>query len=234
MFCWGSACGQVNSTHAAGARSRPSGPASAALRAALEAQVQALAVENAELRTRNARLEHLVRELQRARFGPRSEKLHPDQMELAFEDIELALAAATEEHDAAVETRTRSRASRSTSAIWRGTSSATSRPCAGRRRASAASRSGARTPVSSAFRGHPQRLRQGSRCADRFNLLPRNRQRFIPSFRVLQLRTRPARISGWYDVEDVPPAARGTRASPAPSATSELRATEARGAPAGC
>ncbi len=62
-----------------------------ALRAAVEAQVQALALENAELRTRNARLEHLVRELQRARFGPRSEKLQPDQMELAFEDIEFAL-----------------------------------------------------------------------------------------------------------------------------------------------
>jgi len=83
-----------------------------ALRAAVEAQVQALAVENAELRTRNARLEHLVRELQRARFGPRSEKLHPDQMELAFEDIEVALAAATEEHDAATEARTGERPAR--------------------------------------------------------------------------------------------------------------------------
>ena len=84
----------------------------AALRAAVEAQVQALALENADLRTRNARLEHLVRELQRARFGPRSEKLHPDQMELAFEDIEVALAAATDEHDAAVEARTGERPAR--------------------------------------------------------------------------------------------------------------------------
>ena len=83
-----------------------------ALRAAVEAQVQALALENAELRTRNARLEHLVRELQRARFGPRSEKLHPDQMELAFEDIEVALAAATEEQDAAAEFRTGERPAR--------------------------------------------------------------------------------------------------------------------------
>lgn len=83
-----------------------------ALRAAVEAQVQALALENAELRTRNARLEHLVRELQRARFGPRSEKLQPDQMELAFEDIEVALAAATEENDAAAESRTGERPAR--------------------------------------------------------------------------------------------------------------------------
>lgn len=83
-----------------------------ALRAALEAQVQALALENAELKSRNARLEHLVRELQRARFGPRSEKLHPEQMELAFEDIEVALATATEEHDTAVATRTGERPAR--------------------------------------------------------------------------------------------------------------------------
>ena len=83
-----------------------------ALRAALEAQVQALALENAELKSRNARLEHLVRELQRARFGPRSEKLHPEQMELAFEDIEVALATATEEHDTAVSTRTGERPAR--------------------------------------------------------------------------------------------------------------------------
>jgi transposase len=84
-------------------------------RAAVEAQMQALAAEadlrqhleaeNAELRTRNVRLEHLVRELQRARFGPRSEKLHPDQLELAFEDIELAIAAATEGQEAAREAR---------------------------------------------------------------------------------------------------------------------------------
>ena len=93
------------------------------LRAAVEAQFekaltdeaalrQHLAAENADLRTHNDRLEHLVRELQRARFGPRSEKLHPDQMELAFEDIEVAIATATEEHDAAVEERTGKRPAR--------------------------------------------------------------------------------------------------------------------------
>jgi len=58
------------------------------LRQALTAEAelrQHLEAENADLRARNDRLEHLVREFQRARFGPRSEKLHPDQMELAFE-----------------------------------------------------------------------------------------------------------------------------------------------------
>lgn len=87
-----------------------------ALRAALEAQLETalkaeaelrrhLKAENADLREHNDRLEHLVRELQRARFGPRSEQLHPDQMEWAFEDIEVAIAAATEEHDAAARAR---------------------------------------------------------------------------------------------------------------------------------
>src|SRR6056297_2638579 len=87
------------------------------LRAAVEAQLrqaltaeaelrQHLEAENADLRARNDRLEHLVREFQRARFGPRSEKLHPDQMELAVEDIEVAIATATEEHDAAAQART--------------------------------------------------------------------------------------------------------------------------------
>lgn len=83
-----------------------------ALRAAVEAQVQALAEENVELRTRNARLEHLVRELQRARFGPRSEKLQPDQLELTFEDIEVALATATAEDDAAASARSGERPAR--------------------------------------------------------------------------------------------------------------------------
>lgn len=83
-----------------------------ALRAALEAQLETalkaeaelrrhLEAENADLREHNDRLEHLVRELQRARFGPRSEQLHPDQMEWVFEDIEVAIAMTTEEHDAA-------------------------------------------------------------------------------------------------------------------------------------
>ena len=74
----------------------------AALRAALEAQSADLATERAarmhleaEIADQNAyaaRLETLLRELQRARFGPRSDKLHPDHLALALEDIETAVA----------------------------------------------------------------------------------------------------------------------------------------------
>jgi transposase len=42
------------------------------------------------------RLEHLVHELRRARFGPRSEKLNPDQQQLLFEDIGIAIAEVQE------------------------------------------------------------------------------------------------------------------------------------------
>ena len=44
------------------------------------------------------RLRHLLRQLSRAHFGKRSEKLDPDQMFLAFEDIEQAIAE-SEAHD---------------------------------------------------------------------------------------------------------------------------------------
>src|SRR5205807_344676 len=40
----------------------------------------------------NDRLSHLLRQLQRAQFGRRSERLDPDQIELALEDIETAIA----------------------------------------------------------------------------------------------------------------------------------------------
>jgi transposase len=39
------------------------------------------------------RLRHLLRQLQRAQFGRRSERLDPDQLLLAIEDIEQAIAA---------------------------------------------------------------------------------------------------------------------------------------------
>ena len=39
------------------------------------------------------RLRHLLRQLQRAQFGRRSEKLDPDQLQLAIEDIEQTIAA---------------------------------------------------------------------------------------------------------------------------------------------
>ena len=49
---------------------------------------------NRNLEDRNRRLEHLVRELRRAMFAKKSEKLHPDQLLLAFEELEGALAEA--------------------------------------------------------------------------------------------------------------------------------------------
>ena len=40
----------------------------------------------------NRRLEHLLRELRRAMYAKKSEKLQPDQLQLAFEALEGALA----------------------------------------------------------------------------------------------------------------------------------------------
>jgi transposase len=62
----------------------------------LEAKNSGLAAENVFLKEAKARLEYLVHELRRARFGPRSEKLDPDQQQLAFEDIEIAMAEVQE------------------------------------------------------------------------------------------------------------------------------------------
>jgi transposase len=81
--------------------------------AALHALVAALSVErDAALAERDAaiaerdqalsqndRLRHLLQQLQRMQFGRRSEKLDPDQLALAFEDIEQAIAANEAEDD---------------------------------------------------------------------------------------------------------------------------------------
>src|ERR1041385_9335302 len=45
-----------------------------------------------QLASQNDRLRHLIRQLQRLRFGRRSEKLDPDQLALALEDVEQAAA----------------------------------------------------------------------------------------------------------------------------------------------
>ena len=45
------------------------------------------------------RLRHLLRQLQRAQFGRRSEKLDPEQLLLAIEDIEQAVAASEATED---------------------------------------------------------------------------------------------------------------------------------------
>ncbi len=62
-----------------------------------QAALETLRVENAALSDQNRRLEHLLDELRRAMFGKKSEKLDPDQLQLAFEELEGALAEAGEE-----------------------------------------------------------------------------------------------------------------------------------------
>src|SRR3954468_3780218 len=67
----------------------------AALRAMLAqawAERDAERAEKARLAAQNDRLRHLIRQLQRLRFGRRSEKLDPDQLALALEDVEQAIA----------------------------------------------------------------------------------------------------------------------------------------------
>jgi transposase len=75
---------------------------------ALRSENAALSDRNDHLEDQNRRLEHLVREMRRAVYGRKSEKLHPDQLQLAFEDLEAALAEAEE----AAPARTTSRRAR--------------------------------------------------------------------------------------------------------------------------
>jgi transposase len=64
-----------------------------ALLAAAWAERDAAIAERNQALSQNDRLRHLLRQLQRAQFGRRSEKLDPDQLFLALEDIEQAIAA---------------------------------------------------------------------------------------------------------------------------------------------
>jgi transposase len=54
--------------------------------------------ERDQLAGQNDRLRHLIRQLQRMQFGRRSEKLDPDQFNLALEDLEQAVAARITSH----------------------------------------------------------------------------------------------------------------------------------------
>ena len=49
----------------------------------------------------NDRLRHLLQQLRRAQFGRKSERLDPEQLQLAIEDIETAVAAEDAEQDKA-------------------------------------------------------------------------------------------------------------------------------------
>jgi len=91
---WRAQLRRLQSSHVAG-----DGPTRSERATAAQARAQAEAAarghveaELAATRSYVERLEHLVQEYRRARFGPRSEKLHPDQLALALEDLETAVA----------------------------------------------------------------------------------------------------------------------------------------------
>jgi transposase len=78
--------------------------------AALQALLVAERATAAKLAGQNEQLRALIRELQRALFGRRSEKAaHPDQLHLALEDIEQALAEAEAQEEKTDTTRPASR-----------------------------------------------------------------------------------------------------------------------------
>jgi hypothetical protein len=72
-----------------------------ALRALLMAErarhAQEIAAVRAEANGEIERLAAIIKDLQRHRFGPRSERIDPDQLALMLEDVEQALAAAEAE-----------------------------------------------------------------------------------------------------------------------------------------
>src|SRR5215469_16320006 len=63
-----------------------------ALVAAARAERDAAIAERDQALSQMDRLRHLLRQLQRAQFGRRSEKLDPEQLLLALEDVEQAVA----------------------------------------------------------------------------------------------------------------------------------------------
>ena len=75
-----------------------------ALVSQLTSERDAAVAESRRLIEQNDQLRHLLKQLQRAHFGQRSEQLDRDQMQLALEDIETALCqsrcgrAAAEQH----------------------------------------------------------------------------------------------------------------------------------------
>lgn len=66
--------------------------------------------QNTRLAAQVDRLRHLLRQLQRLQFGRRSEKLDPDQLNLAFEDLEQAVAETEAEQEKADPALKRARA----------------------------------------------------------------------------------------------------------------------------
>jgi transposase len=81
-----------------------------ALLVAARAERDAAIVERDQALSQNDRLRHLPRQLQRAQFGRRSEKLDPEQLRLALEDIEQVIAANEADEDKKNPAAARSRA----------------------------------------------------------------------------------------------------------------------------
>jgi transposase len=81
-----------------------------ALLAQARAERDAALADRDHLQSQNDRLQHLLRQLQRAQFGRSSEKLDPDQLSLAFEDVEQAIAATEADDDKRDPVRARARA----------------------------------------------------------------------------------------------------------------------------
>ena len=70
-----------------------------ALLAATRAERDAAIAERDQTLSQNLRLQHLLNQLQRMQFGRRSEKLDPDQLALALEDIEQAITTTEADDD---------------------------------------------------------------------------------------------------------------------------------------
>ena len=77
---------------------------------ALQALVMTMRAERDAAIAERDRLRHLLRQLERMQFGRRSEKLDADQLHLAFEDIEQAIAATEAVDDKRHPARARERA----------------------------------------------------------------------------------------------------------------------------
>jgi transposase len=83
-----------------------------ALVVAARAERDAAIVERDQALSQMDRLRHLLHQLQRAQFGRRSEKLDPEQLLLAIEDIEQTIAAGEATEDKKDPERARKRRSR--------------------------------------------------------------------------------------------------------------------------
>jgi transposase len=70
-----------------------------ALVSSLSSERDAAIAECRRVREQNDRLHHLLRQLQRAQFGRRSERLDPEQIQLALEDIETTIAEQDAQED---------------------------------------------------------------------------------------------------------------------------------------